>query len=1354
MNINLEQENKYLFYSIPFPLIILDKETYNVLQVNQAASQLFGYSHEEFLRLNAKDLISETVPGSGTFIFWQNNFNNTVPGIFHRKKNGTHILLDIKSTEIIFENKPAVLKTVIRSESNSFNDNLKLLYSAIIESSDDYILCKNLDGIILTWNKGAERIFGYKAEEVIGKHVSIIAPPDKKREIDEIMIKLRKGEKIDHYETRRMKKNGEIIWTSVTVSPVKNSDGDIIGASAIGQDITKRREDVSRLKESQIIFKHLIENLSEVFYVSDPRRPQIIYMSEAYEKVFGESLDTIYSNPTAYLGYVVEEDRNKTFRALSTQMHGISTDTTFKIKRKDGKIRYLHERAFPVKDESGEVFRVIGVAEDITERIESGEELRKSEYRYRSIFESNAVSIWEMDYSGVFRLLDELKGQNIEDYRKYFSEHREFVQRCLDTVKVIDVNPQTVELFKAENKEQFIENFNKVRTIESSPSFVDLLVVLANGGRQYESEFELQTFKGEPLYVYSFLNFPDQDNPSRYTVSSLIDITQRKMAVRALSESEQRFRIMADTAPVFIWITGPDKGFYYFNKPWLVFRGKLISEEIGGDWMEGIHPMDLPAFKKTFDAAFDSLKEFSAEFRLKRFDGEYRWILSHGVPRFSSDGVFQGYIGSGMDITLRKRNEVEISKALAGEKQALSHAAQVQKKLEFLAEASNILNSSLDYTETIQSLAKLLTPTVCDWFAVDLMENDKIKRLLVYHKDPDKRRFVEDLQKKYPPDVNDRSGVPQVIRSGKPELHSILTEDFLRKSIKDNELYDIFIGLGIKSVMIVPLIIRDKIFGSLTLCTAESGKHYDEDDLKFAGDIAYRAAMAIENSGLFRRIEVLNRKLVDTIRMQKDEIKIRKGIEKELRESEERFRMISEYTNDFISLLDENDLYLYTNPAFFSALGYNTEELVGKMTPADLVHKDDRPLLKTYRDHSVIEMRYKRKDGEFIWVESSSLKLQYHGKPVTIKISRDITERKRIEIERTRLYAQLDAQRLRLDNLLANVPGVVWEAWGDPSTPAQKLDFVSDYVEKLLGYPVKDWLTIPNFWSNIIHPDDRENAISDAKNKFINKQAGINRFRWIANDGRAVWIETQSTCIFDGSGNVIGMRGVSMDISEQIKYEQEINASLKEKEILLKEVHHRVKNNMQVITSLLSLQAKVISDKHVQQIFDENRDRIRSMALIHEKLYQSNNVYRIDFSNYVEDLINNLIISYGISKNKIAVGINIKNVSLDIDSALTLGLIINELASNSFKHAFKGQTRGNLEVSIHKDNGNYQLTIKDNGIGIPENLDIKKSESLGLQLVDTLIDQIYGSYEISGNGGTVVNINFPDPESKQSPSDN
>ena len=217
-----------------------------------------------------------------------------------------------------------------------------------------------------------------------------------------------------------------------------------------------------------------------------------------------------------------------------------------------------------------------------------------------------------------------------------------------------------------------------------------------------------------------------------------------------------------------------------------------------------------------------------------------------------------------------------------------------------------------------------------------------------------------------------------------------------------------------------------------------------------------------------------------------------------------------------------------------------------------------------------------------------------------------------------------------------------------------------------------------------------------------------------------------------------------IDITERKKAEEQIKVSLKEKEILLREIHHRVKNNMQVITSLLRLQSDTIKDQQYADMFRESQERIRSMALIHETLYQSEDFANIDFDGYLWALINNLFISYGINPEKISMKIKTNDLSLALDYAIPCGLIINELVSNCLKHAFPDEREGEIQIVLQEISENeIELTVSDNGMGIPEEFDFGTTESLGLDLVKVLAEhQLGGRIEMNGTGGTRFSIRF------------
>lgn len=214
-----------------------------------------------------------------------------------------------------------------------------------------------------------------------------------------------------------------------------------------------------------------------------------------------------------------------------------------------------------------------------------------------------------------------------------------------------------------------------------------------------------------------------------------------------------------------------------------------------------------------------------------------------------------------------------------------------------------------------------------------------------------------------------------------------------------------------------------------------------------------------------------------------------------------------------------------------------------------------------------------------------------------------------------------------------------------------------------------------------------------------------------------------------------------MDITERKSYENQIKSSLKEKNILLKEIHHRVKNNMQIISSLLSLQTRFVNDEEALDILKESQNRVRSMAIIHEKLYQSKDLSEINFGEYIESLVSNLFYSYKANNTDIKPVYDVEDLSLNIDTAVPCGLIISELVSNSLKYAFPTKKIGEILVSLKFRDGKYHLIVSDNGVGMPE-VDVDKLDSLGLLLVFNLTEQLDGEITINRDHGTEFIITF------------
>ncbi len=251
----------------------------------------------------------------------------------------------------------------------------------------------------------------------------------------------------------------------------------------------------------------------------------------------------------------------------------------------------------------------------------------------------------------------------------------------------------------------------------------------------------------------------------------------------------------------------------------------------------------------------------------------------------------------------------------------------------------------------------------------------------------------------------------------------------------------------------------------------------------------------------------------------------------------------------------------------------------------------------------------------------------------------------------------------------------------------------------------------------------------------------------IANESKT--LRLKKVPIYNREGKPLYLLGIAEDITTQKQVQDQIQASLYEKEVLLSEIHHRVKNNMAIVSSLLALQANHVTDPAVKVLFMESCKRIKSMALIHEKLYQSQTLAYIEFKSYVSDLVNNIKHSYSLSGTLIQIDLDdVEPLHMDITMAVPCGLVLNELISNAYKHAFKEQSAGTIKVAFTKNEAGYWLTVSDNGIGIQADLDIANATTLGMILIDALVSQLKGKIEICRNEGTSFKIMFNEPQKK------
>jgi PAS domain S-box-containing protein len=350
--------------------------------------------------------------------------------------------------------------------------------------------------------------------------------------------------------------------------------------------------------------------------------------------------------------------------------------------------------------------------------------------------------------------------------------------------------------------------------------------------------------------------------------------------------------------------------------------------------------------------------------------------------------------------------------------------------------------------------------------------------------------------------------------------------------------------------------------------------------------------------------------------------------------------------------------------------------------------------------------------------------------------------------EQKKARAALKETERQLLTLLSNLPGMAYRCLNDSDWT---MEFVSDGCLGLTEYKPEDLIENRKVsFGQLIYPDDRKKIKNEIAPLLEAGKPFELIYRIITATEKIKWVWEKGRGVYTPDGKVIALEGFISDITERKKIEEEIQASLKEKEVLIKEVHHRVKNNLQVIYSLLSLQSGYVHDPQALEMFKECQDRVKSMALIHEILYRSKDLAKVDFGEYVNTLVANLNRSYKSKRARVDIKIDVAQTMLDLDVAIPCGLIINELVSNALKYAFIDRESGVIEILLRQpEEGTYNLIIRDNGVGFPQSIDFKQTVTLGLQLVNTLAEQLDGKIDLNRGEGTEFVITFADSKNSK-----
>ncbi|HLO51498.1 MAG TPA: PAS domain S-box protein [Kamptonema sp.] len=888
------------------------------------------------------------------------------------------------------------------------------------------------------------------------------------------------------------------------------------------------------------------------------------------------------------------------------------------------------------------------------------------------------------------------------------------------------------------------------------------------------------------------------------------ELTKRQQAEANLTESEARFRSMADSAPFFLWMSDITGNYNFFNQTWLNFTGYTLEQEINCGWQERLHPEDFEQYLKTYYSAFHQRDRFQMEYRLRRADGEYRWLLDVGTPRFSADGRFLGYIGSCIDITDRKWAEDGLY--------------QSERLYATLAEASpvgifrtNPEGKNLYSNERSCEIAGISPAEILGEGWTKNLHPDDRDRVLAewYQAIREDQIFASEYRFVHPDgsvtwvfgqavaereengtivsyigtitDISDRKQAEANLQKAYQQLkfhveNSPLAvieweKDFRVKrwskqaekifgwreeevlGLHPNEWPIVFIDdvaavnevlssllSGMQSRNICynrnytkdGLVIYCEWYNSVLFDSAENlisiqSLVQDVSDRKRAETALQQLAEELEN-----RVQERTRELAKAVELLQQEIVEREQAQKEVLVIKERFQYLlsasptviysckaeGDYATTFIS--DNIAVLLGFQPTDFLE---ESSFWINGIHPEDVLRIFTEMMSNFGGGKHILEYRFLDASGSYRWLQNDlTLIRDAAGNPLEIVGSMiDITARKQAESALLTASEQLQA-------VIDAVPGFVCWVGADRRYLGVNQQLAgmfnlsrNEFIGKQVGFISTNY-NFTEFVNEFLAGDrtstSQEITLAIARGELLPQ---FSTYLVVAQK-----YDREQAAIF-----------VGIDISDRKQGEEQIKASLKEKEVLLKEIHHRVKNNLQIISSLLKLQSKYIKDPASLALFTDSYNRIKSMALIHENLYRSTDIAKINAASYVQKLVANLLTSYGISSKTIDMQLEVDNIFLDIDTAIPCGLIINELVSNSFKYAFPNNTPGTILVSLKLENNTtFVLRVSDSGVGLPQNFNWKQTESLGLQLVLNLTEQLGGNIGLDGRDGTDFIVQF------------
>ena len=1191
-------------------------------------------------------------------------------------------------------------------------------------------------------NAAWETMTGYCFDEAMQIKPKDILHPDLREQIWEQSVRRTHGEDApSRYENKIITKNGETKWLDFAAVVIQYRDERAILTMAL--DITERKRAEEKLIESEKRLALVMEG-SQLGYWDWNIKTGEVQRNARWAEMLGYTLPEIELNVKQWADLHHPDDQKAALKSIQDHLEGRTPQhrIEYRMRCKNGKYKWILDQAKIVeRDAQGNPLRMSGTHTDITERKQAEEELNEREHLFRTLFESSPNAILLLD------------------------PHNPDI-----SWPVVDCNEEACRM----------NGYAREELIGQS---IDLLNVTP-GSREERRDYVNRLREKGSVYLETFHKrkdgsiFPIEVTTSFVTLRNrelLLgidrDITERKRAEEALKESEMFFKNIFEHHAAIELIIDPNNGsiidaneaaINYYGWPLEQFRQKKIQD---------INILSSDEVKTAMKKVQEN-QQNHFEFRHKKADGSIRDVdVYTSLFEYKGHKILHSIVH---DISDRKRAEEALRESEERFRiaQAIGHVGNWEYNLQTThfwgsEEAKRIYGFDPEQSEMSTEDVEKCIP-----------ERERVHQALV---DLIEKGKPYDLEFEIHP-LN--SSEPKIIASvaelmrdeqGKPlkvmgVIQDITARKRMEDALRDSEIrFRTLFQSAAEGILMTEIETRKFSYANPALCqflgySKEEMEQMSLTDIHPKADLDHILneinALIRGEKNIAERIPCLRKdgaiRYADirTSRMTIHEkeflvgffsdITKRKEAEEALQRSERKFAAAFYQSNIVMTFAQLNSgRFVDVNDNFCECVGYSHSEILGK-SAVELglfgTASNRQKMAETAKTKGSIknmEIDFYRRNGEKRRGLFSGTYIELEGEPYLFTTMVDITERKLVEEALNQKTALLEAQ------LNSSIDGIlvvdrdgkqilqnqrVIELWKIPKEIADNPDdqIQVNHVMKLTKDPDQFVSKIQYLYN---HPDETS---------------------WdevMLTDGTT--LERYSAPVIGSDGKNFGRIWSFRDITESKRAEEQIRKDLEERGVLLREIHHRVKNNLSVMSSLLNLQARQITTKQqALEAFKESRDRVSAMALVHEKLYQSNDFASVDIKSYLDEMSHQLIKIYNIN-SRIRLVLDVEDIKININSAIPTGLILNELITNAFKYAFPDKREGKITVSLKLfEKKSYELIVSDNGIGIPEHINPMESESLGLTLIQGLTEQLNAVWTFERDHGTTFRIIIPKYEKK------